>query len=969
MAKSDGSVIIDTRMDTGGFGKGVKSMKNQVNGLTSAVNKLGVAIGAAFAVKKLIQFGKEAVELGSDLQEVQNVVDVTFTTMSDKVNEFAQGAAEAAGLSETMAKKYVGTFGAMAKAFGFAEGEAFNMSTSLTQLAGDVASFYNITQDEAYTKLKSVFTGETETLKDLGVVMTQNSLDSYAMAEGYGKTTKQMSEQEKVALRYSFVLDQLSAAQGDFARTSDSWANQTRLLKLNLESIMATFGQGLINFFTPLLKLINTVLSKVATLANSFKAFSEMIMGTSGGGGSSGTGQASAAVGELADGYNDATQGAEDLAGATEKANKANKKYLSGLDEIRTFQSETKDSGDISVGGIMGEPVDFGSINTEGEKTSTIFDGLIKKAKELADIFKSGFMDGLGDFQPRLDLIKESIASIKESLIDIFTDPAVGESANGYLESFVYMLGQITGSIASIGLTIGANLLGGFSKYLEQNKNRIKEFIVSMFDIGTEINEMVGDYASAIAYIFESFASEDAQQTTANIIGFFVNAFMGVIEIARKFARDIINIITKPFIENKEKFRTAFEGYFSVFSQITGTLKQAIDDTFAKINEVYDSKLKPLFDSVANGLSEIFSSVLDFWNNTLQPILSEWASKFDELWKEHIQPFINSFIEAVGSIAGLIQALWNNILKPLVVWFIDNILPVLVPIFNSLFTTVVNVIGGIIDIIKNFINIFSGVIDIVTGLINGDWQKVWDACGKIVENVFDFIFNIIKKIIDAIIGIIDTALQTILSVVKAIFTAIKDFIVTIFTAIKDRIVGFFQWATSNVKQKLNDIKNTWFNIWDSLGKKVSDIWDNITSSISSAVDRIKGWINDLLSLFDNAKDKGSGLDGFGGGGSSRSSVNVPNATSLSIPALATGTVIPPNAPFMAVLGDQKHGTNIEAPLDTIKQAVREVVGNGNDNGNVIHNVVQINRRTLFDEFIEEAKLRQSITGNNPLDFA
>ena len=326
MAKSDGSVIIDTRMDTGGFGKGVKSMKNQVNGLTSAVNKLGVAIGAAFAVKKLIQFGKEAVELGSDLQEVQNVVDVTFTTMSDKVNEFAQGAAEAAGLSETMAKKYVGTFGAMAKAFGFAEGEAFNMSTSLTQLAGDVASFYNITQDEAYTKLKSVFTGETETLKDLGVVMTQNSLDSYAMAEGYGKTTKQMSEQEKVALRYSFVLDQLSAAQGDFARTSDSWANQTRLLKLNLESIMATFGQGLINFFTPLLKLINTVLSKVATLANSFKAFSEMIMGTSGGGGSSGTGQSAAAVGELAGGYNDATQGAEDLAGATEKANKANKK-------------------------------------------------------------------------------------------------------------------------------------------------------------------------------------------------------------------------------------------------------------------------------------------------------------------------------------------------------------------------------------------------------------------------------------------------------------------------------------------------------------------------------------------------------------------------------------------------------------------------------------------------------------------
>ncbi len=199
--RSDGSVIIDTLVDTRGFGKGVNNMKRQMGGLTGAINKLGLAIAATFGISQLVKFGKSAIELGSDLEEVQNVVDVTFTSMSEDVNEFAKGAAEAAGLSETMAKRYVGTFGAMAKAFGFAEEESFNMSTALTQLAGDVASFYNLTQDEAYTKLKSVFTGETESLKDLGVVMTQNALDSFAMAKGYGKTTKAMSEQEKVSLR------------------------------------------------------------------------------------------------------------------------------------------------------------------------------------------------------------------------------------------------------------------------------------------------------------------------------------------------------------------------------------------------------------------------------------------------------------------------------------------------------------------------------------------------------------------------------------------------------------------------------------------------------------------------------------------------------------------------------------------------------------------------------------------------
>lgn len=165
---ADGSVIIDTRMDTTGVQNGVSAIKQSFNGLGNAVKKIGLLIGGAFAIGKLVQFGKECVELGSDLAEVQNVVDVTFTTMSDKVNEFAKNAMTSAGLSETMAKRYVGTFGAMSKSFGFSEQQAYDMSTALTQLTGDVASFYNISQDLAYIKLKSVFTGETETLKDLG---------------------------------------------------------------------------------------------------------------------------------------------------------------------------------------------------------------------------------------------------------------------------------------------------------------------------------------------------------------------------------------------------------------------------------------------------------------------------------------------------------------------------------------------------------------------------------------------------------------------------------------------------------------------------------------------------------------------------------------------------------------------------------------------------------------------------------
>ena len=264
MSTNVGTIDFELLLNSNPFNKGLKSATNTIksSGIENSLKNIGKLALAAFSVKAIVNFGKECINLGSDLAEVQNVVDVTFGNLNTEVNKFAENAIDKFGLGQTVTKKYVGTFGAMSKAFGFSNKEALAMSETLTGLAGDVASFYNLSSDEAYTKLKSVFTGETETLKDLGVVMTQNALDQYALANGYGKTTAKMSEQEKVALRYKFVLDKLSLANGDFSRTSDSWANQTRVLSLRFNELKATLGQGFINIFTPIVKGINWVLSK-----------------------------------------------------------------------------------------------------------------------------------------------------------------------------------------------------------------------------------------------------------------------------------------------------------------------------------------------------------------------------------------------------------------------------------------------------------------------------------------------------------------------------------------------------------------------------------------------------------------------------------------------------------------------------------------------------------------------------------
>lgn len=326
--KSDGSIIIDTRIDDQGIENGAINIKKHLGSLAGAAKKLGVAMAAAFSIRAVAEFAKECLDLGSDLQEVQNVVDVTFTTMNSQVNAFAQAADTAAGLSETMAKRYVGTFGAMAKSVGFSEKEAYAMSTALTQLTGDVASFYNRTQDESYTKLKSVFTGETESLKDLGVVMTQSALDAYALANGFGRTTSAMSEQEKVALRYSFVMDRLSAASGDFARTCGSWANQTRILNLQFEQLKATIGQGLINAFTPVIKVINAVLAGIQKVANAFAQFTSLLFGNAS---DTSSGSTEQDLNAIAGGYEAAAEGAEELSDATEKAGKAAKRQRNTL--------------------------------------------------------------------------------------------------------------------------------------------------------------------------------------------------------------------------------------------------------------------------------------------------------------------------------------------------------------------------------------------------------------------------------------------------------------------------------------------------------------------------------------------------------------------------------------------------------------------------------------------------------------
>lgn len=942
---ADGSVIIDTRMDTSGVQNGVSAIKQSFNGLGSVVKKIGILIGGAFAIGKLTQFGKECVELGSNLTEVQNVVDVTFTTMSDKVNEFAKNAMTSAGLSETMAKRYVGTFGAMSKSFGFSEAQAYDMSTALTQLTGDVASFYNISQDLAYIKLKSVFTGETETLKDLGVVMTQSALDQYALANGYGKTTSAMTEQEKVALRLAFVQKQLSAASGDFIRTSGSWANQVRVMQLQLQSLKATVGQGLINLFTPVLKVINILLGKLATLANAFKSFTELITGkkSSGQTGASGAGLAGTdAIADTADQYGEAADNAEKLAGATndtadatKKATKAAKGYLSPLDEINNYSTDkSADSSPKVPGATVGLPdqmkdavqnVDYGKV-AEGE---TVLDKISDSAKKLANLFKKlwkPFQDAwkkegkntIDAANIALSGIAKLAKSVGRSLMEVWT--------NGTGTTMLTTMLRIAQNVLK---TIG-NIASGFAD--AWNKN----------NVGTQIIQNIADALVVVMQFIERIAADTA--TWAANLDFY------------------------PLLESISNLTSAFA---------------------------------PILESIGNVLEWIYNNIvlpmLKWVIEVGLPTVINLVAKVATFIADH-----QSIVEAFG--AALIGAFAAAKIAELASGVIKSASGIATAVKGliALMTGTGGIMGGI-KAIATAIGT-GGIFAIAVGAaiaIGVLLYKNWDEIRAAATKLKDWVVEKTRELSESATRTLSNLKEKIANVWNIIKTSTS----TTWNAIKKTLSGLWNSLKSTASTVFNAIKTKVVSVWDNVKNKTSQVWESVTTFVSNKVEAIKNAItnkfnaardavrsafegivnfikapiNQAISIVNNAV--GMINNAIGGIESAFSfgpwTVPTPFGSKTigfhatfprigTIPYLASGAVIPPRSEFLAVLGDQKKGNNLEAPESLLRQIVREESGKGQRDGNTYNVTVNASGRKLLDIIIDEAELRRRRNGGqNP----
>lgn len=698
---ADGCLNFDTNINSEGFEKGLKSLSDMVGDIKPKLKSLAMALTAAFSVKKLVDFGRQSIETASDLAEVQNVVDTAFGESKQKMEDFADTAVKTYGISKLTAKQTGSNFMAMAAGMGLANDSASDMAMALTGLSADMASFYNVGQDVASTALKSIFTGETETLKQFGIVMTDANLQAYALSKGITKSTADMSQAEKVQLRYNYVMSQTALAQGDFAKTSDSWANQTRILSEQWKEFGATIGTVLMNVLLPAVKAINSLLSQLIALAQrAARALSEAFGFEL----SNSADEAQSIVkstSQAADNYSD-------IADNAQQAQEAQEGSLASFDQMNKLNDESKsDSTGVSGAGEIMQPsgtsveVDTGKAD---KKLSDFFKSVRTQFEKLADYLDKNFKPIFADIWSGLE--RESI-------------------------ELAQILGGVFSDIKSLSEPLKAYFINDFTPLMQTAFSTLGKIGIGLFD---SFNKVFSDiWNVAVFPILQNFLT----------IG---------LPLITDFNTQVWNTLGVLFDNIKEIFDTLWNG---VAQPVLNALKTLWCDTWQSISDFWNEWGQPIFDGINEGITTTKNVFLTLWETVLKPMFDKLMDVADSVWTEHLKPLLDEFLDFVGTLITSVLSIYNKAIAPVVNWLVSILGPIVSSVLGKIIKTVGNVISNIIDAVKNIISALKGVVLFIMGVFTGDWKKAWQGVKKIFKGVWDALVDIAKTPINLIIGLIN----------------------------------------------------------------------------------------------------------------------------------------------------------------------------------------------------------------------
>ncbi len=857
-----GQLALELGIDTDSLRRQLtQATDNADKQLTSGFSKIGKKIGGILGGLAAGAFIKDCLDLGSDLAEVQNVVDTSFKSMSSYVDNFAKDAMENFGLSETVAKQYMGTLGAMNNAFGFTEQASYDMAKAVTGLTGDVASFYNLESDEAFTKLKSIWTGETETLKDLGVVMTQTALDQYALNNGFGKTTAKMTEQEKVLLRYQYVTSALSDATGDFVKTQDSWANQTRVLSLRFDSLKASLGQGFINLFTPIIKGLNVLLTKLSAAAEGFKNFTAFITGNT---------NTTEGLGNIASTASDAAGEVDNITSSAKEA----QKQLMGFDKITKLSDKSDSGGDskeTSTASTTISPI-IGSEQTAGEM-GIFAQSILKAIEPLKNI--------------SFDSLRNSLNRLKEAL-EPLTNKLFDGLRWGYENVFVPLAGWTIEDLAPAFIDVLSGAFQVLNSVLDVLKPlwmwAWKKFFLPVAKwTGGKIVDILKGLASGLEKISDWISSNQSiVQGMAITVGIFAAAWKSV-----SLAEFLINA----------------GGVTGMLTRMTTALKAC---TIAKIADKIETvKIVALYAKdfvigIAKGTAELVKNTAQWIANkaTLlagtaatiaSTVATNAATAATWLFNTALAVLTSPITLVIAAIAALVSGIYLLIKN----W--DTVKDVAGNIWNH----IVQIWKNVADWFKQ--NVIIPLKQFFIGLWDGI-KAVWNGTVGFFTSIFQMAWNGIKSAWSGVTSFFSNIWEGI----KNAFSNVTEWFRNTFSSAWQAVKNVFSTGGRIFSGIINGIAETFRNV-------VNTIIRGINKVIAFPFDKINNMLNDIREVSLLGIEPFKGLWG-------KNPLPVPQ-----IPALAQGGYVKPNTPQLAMIGDNKHQGEVVAPEDKLSELLQKAV--------------------------------------------
>lgn len=740
---SVGSVSMDLTLDSKKFTSGLSGLKSQFSSLAGGV--AGVATAALKAANQIAKMSAEWMNLYKVQEQaevrLQTIMQQRMGASKEQIQQIKDYASELQGVG-VLGDEVLLTGGQQLASF-------LNSQESLKTLMKSMADL------TAQQKGVDATASDATTYANMiGKAMANNSLSSLTRS-GITVTEEEQkrfeaftNEEEKAAYLAQIIKNNVGEMNKALANTPTGKIQQMKNawgdLKETLGSIASSVLASISGYLTTIINKINTALQAFSKLVSKVFGTDKL------------TGQVTGGVSDISDTVSDGTEAIGDsAASAAKKITRA----VAPFDKLNKIANNTQ--SDSGTGGASATTTTGGMLpDRETEEENSKLDKLKEKIEEIKNAWTTGWNNG---FKADVGKFKENISRIGEAVKGIFTDENVKGAMDSLVLKLVETAGTVSGSVTSVGVSLGTWITGGIARALEENSEGIKNWIVDMCGEAELFLDRIGDFASTIADIFTVFESEEAEVMLSNLLTLLGEIWGTVQQISFRILSDAFNFITQPIVDNADKIKETLLNLFEFLGGHLENIGLVVHSVCENVLKLYDEHIRPLIQSLTDSLSEWFGIILDGWNKYVDPVLQELNAKFKEVIENYVIPFINKLGEELGDVIDAVKYAWDNVISPLVSWLLKNLMPVLGTVLKVLgdiatigIKTLFAALNFILDPIEGVKNAFSTLID-----IGGDVLNCFFDLGEGVVEIFNGIVDTIKGAINGVIGVINSMIDGI----------------------------------------------------------------------------------------------------------------------------------------------------------------------------------------------------------------